>query len=67
MANLDTKAKRASSVAISHYPMGPGHAFATNGLSTAERQVVGYGYFGILAAAAAAGVSGIRKLRGVGR
>lgn len=66
MANLDTKAKRASSVAINHMPMGPGHAFATNGLSNAERQVVGYGYFGIAAAAAVTAVSGIRKLRGVG-
>ena len=49
MANLDTKAKRASSIAISFQSPGPGHAFATNGLSAAERQVAGYGYFGIAA------------------
>lgn len=49
MANLDSREKRASSVAINLYPAGPGNAFGTNGMSTPERQVAGYGYYGIAA------------------
>lgn len=52
MANLDTREKRASSVAISLYPMAPSVQAGSAGLDDEDRQIAGYGYSAISAAAA---------------
>ncbi len=52
MANLDTREKRASSVAISLYSMGPSVQAGSAGLDLEDRQIVGYGYSAIAASAA---------------
>ncbi len=57
MANLDTREKRASSIAISLYSMGPSVQAGSAGLDTEDRQIVGYGYSGIAAGAAVAVVA----------
>ena len=54
MANLDTREKRASSVAISFYSMGPSIQAGSSGLDAEDRQIVGYGYSAIAVAAPAA-------------
>ena len=45
---LDTEKKRRSSIAIGAYFLGPSVLPDTSGLDEAERQVAGYGYYGIL-------------------
>ncbi len=52
MANLDTREKRASSVAISLYSMCPSIQAGSSGLDNEDRQMVGYGYSAIAAGVA---------------
>ncbi len=54
MANLDTREKRASSVAISLYSMGPPIQAGSAGLDDEDRQIAGYGYSAISASGAVA-------------
>lgn len=66
MANLDTREKRASSIAISLYPATPSIQAGSSGLDDEDRQMAGYGYSAISASAVAA-IASRRLLVGVGR
>jgi len=65
MANLDTREKRASSVAISLYSMGPSIQAGSAGLDSEDRQIVGYGYSAIAAASPSATRSSRLPMMGV--
>ncbi len=54
MANLDTREKRASSIAICLYSMGPSIQAGFSGLDSEDRQMAGYGYSAIAASGAVA-------------
>lgn len=54
MANLDTREKRASSIAISLYPMAPSIQAGSSGLDDEDRQMAGYGYSAISTSTAVA-------------
>lgn len=56
MADLDTTSKRRSSIAISLYSMAPS-VLPDGTIGDADRQVAGYGYFGIAVGAPAGGGS----------
>ena len=57
MADLDTREKRASSIAISLYSMGPSVQAGSAGIDLEDRQIIGYGYSGIAAGEPVAAVA----------